>query len=102
MQVLPTSINPNDPKFKENAAHHRALADELHSHLVEAKEGGGAKYRRRQEEQGKLFVRERIARLLDPGAPFLELSSSLPRICTTARQQARVSSRASGAFRGAK
>ena len=75
MNVLPTSINPNDPKFKENAAHHRALADELHSHLVEAKEGGGAKYRRRQEEQGKLFVRERIARLLDPGAPFLELSS---------------------------
>ena len=74
MNVLPTSINPNDPKFKENAAHHRALADELHSHLVEAKEGGGAKYRRRQEEQGKLFVRERIARLLDPGAPFLELS----------------------------
>ena len=75
MNVLPTSINPSDPKFKENAAHHRALADELHSHLVEAKEGGGAKYRRRQEEQGKLFVRERIARLLDPGAPFLELSS---------------------------
>ena len=26
MNVLPTSINPNDPKFKENAAHHRALA----------------------------------------------------------------------------
>lgn len=75
MNVLPTNVNPNDPKFKENAAHHRALADELHKYLVEAKEGGGAKYRRRQEEQGKLFVRERIARLLDPGAPFLELSS---------------------------
>ncbi len=75
MNILPSAITPSDPKFKENAAHHRAIAEELHAHLAEAKEGGGAKYRRRQEQQGKLFVRERIARLLDPGAPFLELSS---------------------------
>ena len=34
---------------------------------------GGEKYRKRQEEQGKLFVRERIERLLDPGSPFLEI-----------------------------
>jgi acetyl-CoA carboxylase carboxyltransferase component len=36
--------------------------------------GGGEKYRKRQEEQGKLFVRERIERLLDPNSPFLEFS----------------------------
>jgi acetyl-CoA carboxylase carboxyltransferase component len=38
------------------------------------RQGGGEKYRRRHEEQGKLFVRERIDLLLDPGSPFLELS----------------------------
>jgi 3-methylcrotonyl-CoA carboxylase beta subunit len=38
------------------------------------RQGGGEKYRKRQESQGKLFVRDRIERLLDPGSPFLELS----------------------------
>ena len=38
------------------------------------RQGGGKKYRKRHESQGKLFVRDRIERLLDPGSPFLELS----------------------------
>lgn len=36
--------------------------------------GGGATARARHEERRKLFVRERIERLLDPGSAFLELS----------------------------
>ncbi len=75
MNILPTNISPNDPKFKENAAHHRALAEELRQFITEAEQGGGLKYRRRHEEQGKLFVYDRIDRLLDPGVPFLELSA---------------------------
>ncbi len=74
MEILETRINPNDPGFKENAAHHRALAEELRRRLERVRQGGGERYRKRHEEQGKLFVRERINRLLDPGAPFLELS----------------------------
>ncbi len=46
----------------------------LKKRLALVRQGGGEKYRQRHEEQGKLFVRERIERLLDPGAPFLELS----------------------------
>jgi 3-methylcrotonyl-CoA carboxylase beta subunit/propionyl-CoA carboxylase len=42
--------------------------------LARAREGGGLKYLQRHREQGKLPVRERIERLLDPGSPFLELS----------------------------
>ena len=42
--------------------------------MATAREGGGAKYLQRHREQGKLPVRERIDRLLDPGSPFLELS----------------------------
>src|SRR6266478_8740035 len=49
------------------------LAD-LRARLSRAREGGGAKYVERHREQGKLPVRDRIDRLLDPGSPFLELS----------------------------
>ncbi|PWH12302.1 MAG: methylcrotonoyl-CoA carboxylase [Anaerolineae bacterium] len=74
METLPTHIDPDSPDFRANAAHHRRLAEELRARLAQVRQGGGEKYRRRQEEQGKLFVRERIERLLDPGSPFLELS----------------------------
>src|SRR5512137_602947 len=74
METLSSSIDSTSPEFKQNAEHHRALASELKQRLAKVREGGGEKYRKRQEEQGKLFVRERIERLLDPGSPFLELS----------------------------
>ncbi len=74
METLSTHFEPQSPEFRANAEHHRALAAELRERLNLARQGGGEKYRRRQEEQGKLFVRERIERLLDPGSPFLELS----------------------------
>jgi acetyl-CoA carboxylase carboxyltransferase component len=75
MEPLSTNINPDSEDFKANASHHRALADELKQRLAKVREGGGEKYRKRQEEQGKLFVRERIERLLDPNSPFLEFSA---------------------------
>ena len=75
METLQTNLDPNSEEFKQNSEHHRALANELKQRLARVHEGGGEKYRKRQEEQGKLFVRERIERLLDPGSPFLELSA---------------------------
>jgi acetyl-CoA carboxylase carboxyltransferase component len=75
METLQTNITPDNSQFKQNAAHHRALAEELHERLNTANQGGGTKYRIRHEEQGKLFVYDRIDHLLDPGAPFLELSA---------------------------
>src|SRR5215510_13032176 len=75
METLSTSIDSSSSEFKQNAEHHRALANELKQRLAKVREGGGEKYRKRQEEQGKLFVRERIERLLDPGSPFLEFSA---------------------------
>jgi acetyl-CoA carboxylase carboxyltransferase component len=74
MDTLPTHLNPDHETFKANAAHHQALAAELKERLALWREGGGEKYRARHEERGKLFVRDRIERLLDPGSPFLELS----------------------------
>src|SRR5215207_6579431 len=75
METLSSSIDSSSPEFKQNTEHHKRLATELKERLARVREGGGEKYRRRQEEQGKLFVRERIERLLDPGSPFLELSA---------------------------
>jgi 3-methylcrotonyl-CoA carboxylase beta subunit/propionyl-CoA carboxylase len=75
MEILSSSIDTSSPEFKQNSEHHKGLANELKERLARIREGGGEKYRKRQEEQGKLFVRERIDRLLDPGSPFLELSA---------------------------
>src|SRR5687768_13012218 len=75
MENLQSNINPDSQEFKQNSEHNRVLANELKERLARVREGGGEKYRKRQEEQGKLFVRERIERLLDPGSPFLELSA---------------------------
>lgn len=74
MDILETSISTSDPQFLENQKHHRGLAHTLRERLAIVRQGGGEKYRKRHEEQGKLFVRDRIERLLDPGSPFLELS----------------------------
>ena len=74
METLSTSIDSSSTEFKQNSEYHRALANELRERLALVRQGGGAKYRARQEEQGKLFVRERIERLLDPNSPFLEFS----------------------------
>ncbi|MBE7536153.1 MAG: methylcrotonoyl-CoA carboxylase [Anaerolineales bacterium] len=75
METLPTNLNPDSEDFKTNSLHHRALANELKQRLAKVREGGGEKYRKRHESQGKLFVRERIERLLDPNSPFLEFSA---------------------------
>ena len=75
MEILSSNLDANSPEFKANAEHHRALAKQLKDRLSLIRKGGGEKYRKRQEEQGKLFVRERIDRLLDHGSPFLELSA---------------------------
>jgi 3-methylcrotonyl-CoA carboxylase beta subunit len=74
MEQLTSSLDPGSDRFRQNAEHHRRLAAELRERLARARQGGGKKYQERHAEQGKLFVRERIDRLLDPGSPFLELS----------------------------
>ncbi len=74
MEVIRSAIDPSDPQFIENSGYHQALSKELHLRLDQVRQGGGPRYRQHHEQQGKLFVRERINRLLDAGSPFLELS----------------------------
>ena len=74
MQKLESLITRNNPTFKSNNDRVSQLIAELRSRIAHAREGGGAKYVQRQREQGKMPVRERIARLIDPGSRLLELS----------------------------
>src|SRR4029077_17504124 len=50
------------------------LIAELRGGLARVAEGGGPVAQERSRKRGKLPVRERIDRVLDPGSPFLELS----------------------------
>jgi len=74
MNILETQLDIHDERYRANAAHNRALMQELRERLAQVRQGGGAAYQQRQREQGKLFVRDRIDKLLDAGSPFLELS----------------------------
>ncbi len=77
MAVLTTRVDPNSDQARANSAAMQALVDELRRKTAAVSERGAAGDDRsiaRHRERGKLPVRERIDRLLDPGAPFLELS----------------------------
>ncbi len=74
LDLLTSHINPAGDEFRRNAEAHRALAAELSARLAQVREGGGPQAQARHTSQGKLLVRARIDRLLDPGSPFLELA----------------------------
>jgi len=52
----------------------RQLVAELRERLAVVRQGGSESARRKHTDRGKLLVRDRIDRLLDPGSPFLELN----------------------------
>src|SRR5215213_7056617 len=72
---LASTVDTQGAEFRANAAQMRALTDELERKRAEAALGGPPRSRERHVSRGKLLPRERVLRLLDPGTPFLELSS---------------------------
>ena len=75
MGPLTSLIKTSSPEFTSNRDRMMKLLDELKSRTAQVREGGGPRYLARHREQGKLPVRERIEKLLDPDTPFLELSA---------------------------
>ncbi|PZU60267.1 MAG: methylcrotonoyl-CoA carboxylase [Sphingobium sp.] len=71
--VLDTALSATDEGVRANAAHNAALAGELRDKVAAAARGGSASARDKHTARGKLLPRERVERLLDPGAPFLEI-----------------------------
>ncbi len=75
MPVLESRIDPSADDFRANQEHNLGLVRTLRDRLAHVKQGGGEEAVRRHRERGKLLARERIDCLVDPGTPFLELSS---------------------------
>ncbi len=75
MTVLRSHANPGSDEFRANLEANQALVDDLNAELERARQGGGERARERHTTRGKLLPRARVDRLLDPGAPFLELSA---------------------------
>lgn len=74
MSILPSKTLKSDERFKQNYQQNEKLIAELKSRIETAELGGGTEAKAKHEARGKLFVRDRIAKLLDPGTPFLEFS----------------------------
>ncbi|GLE00310.1 hypothetical protein PINS_up009038 [Pythium insidiosum] len=72
--VLDGKINTKSEQFQESMAQMEQLTAELKQRIARVRQGGGPKARERHESRGKLFVRDRIDTLLDPGSPFLEIA----------------------------
>ena len=73
MAILHSDLSAKSAAFAANqTAHATAMADVLAAANA-AMNGGGEKARARHTSRGKLLPRERVARLLDPGSPFLEV-----------------------------
>lgn len=75
MDVIESHYQPNDPRTQQYRDHNLALVHTLRETLATVRQGGGEKYQNRHQEQGKLFVRDRIDQLLDDGSAFLEIGA---------------------------
>ena len=72
MEQLESRIDTGSPEFQERSRAVALLVDGLRKEVAQARQGGAG--RERHAEQKKMFVRDRVDALLDPGSPFLELS----------------------------
>src|SRR5271167_1686428 len=75
MTRLKSGLGAETEEDEANVAGWRQLLDELAARRGAAAEGGSAKARDRHVGRGKLLARERVARLVDPGSPFLEIGA---------------------------
>ena len=74
MSQLQTNLNPDDDAFLANMEFMNTYMERVRQ-VERNNRANEEKYRSRAAKKGKLLPRERLAHLLDPGAPFLELSS---------------------------
>ena len=73
MKKLTSAVDTGSAAFAANAAINGELVAELRTRSGQAALGGSEESRKRHTSRGKLLPRDRVMRLLDPGAPFLEV-----------------------------
>ncbi len=72
---FPAAIDVDSEPFARNQSLNRALVETLRARTAEAAQGGPEAARARHAARGKLLPRQRVERLLDVGAPFLEIGA---------------------------
>jgi acetyl-CoA carboxylase carboxyltransferase component len=75
MERIESRINPQSAEFKRNRDVMEEQIGRLRAEIDRIRLGGPENARKRHVERGKLLVRDRVKRLLDPDTPFLELSA---------------------------
>ncbi|OGR02650.1 MAG: methylcrotonoyl-CoA carboxylase [Deltaproteobacteria bacterium RIFOXYA12_FULL_61_11] len=74
MQKIQSKVTRN-ADFEENARQQRARLADYRELLAKVRRGGPPEAVEKHTSRGKLTARQRLAGLLDPGTPFLELSA---------------------------
>jgi len=73
MPVIKSQISTSSENFKANAQRMKALVQDIADKSEVIERGGTEEARQRHVSRGKLLPRDRLAKLLDPGSPFLEV-----------------------------
>ncbi|MEX4007491.1 carboxyl transferase domain-containing protein [Neoaquamicrobium sediminum] len=73
MPIIKSELSPSSDTFKANAERMRELVADISDKAATVELGGSEEARERHVARGKLLPRERLAQLLDTGAPFLEI-----------------------------
>ncbi len=73
-QQLVTRLNTRSEDYVENTNMMKVKLAEIDKLLDLAEAGGGEAHHERLAKKGKMPIRERIANVLDPDSPFLEIS----------------------------
>lgn len=74
MAVIESNLDLNSKVYEQNSKAMRASVAKLRKILKDIKKAGGAAAVKKHRARGKMLARERVNGLIDPGAPFLELS----------------------------
>ncbi|MBX9452122.1 MAG: methylcrotonoyl-CoA carboxylase [Mesorhizobium sp.] len=73
MPIIKSELSPSSDAFRANAERMRELVADISYKAATVELGGSEEARERHVARGKLLPRERLAQLLDTGAPFLEI-----------------------------
>jgi 3-methylcrotonyl-CoA carboxylase beta subunit len=71
--LIKSQLKPRSAEFRENAERMQSLVSDLREKVSVVTRGGEQSARDKHTGRGKMLPRERVARLLDPGSPFLEI-----------------------------
>lgn len=72
---LNSAILTSSETFKSNEAAHLDALEDVRAAADLAAAGGGERAKQRHLDRGKMLPRDRVANLLDPGSPFLEVGA---------------------------